>query len=497
VSKRAAMLPMLGLSLGLTHCALSDHYELTSGKLGNAGSGAGDTAGAGSSDAGGMGVGAAAGASQGGDSLVGGSGGGSAGMPSAGAAGLGIAGATGGQGGAPSACASVCTELQTCCESGCANLATDSSNCGACGIVCDTGRTCSASKCSSGWLGMADPPAGFVARSRAASVAMGQSLFVWGGSDSNGNALDSGAIYSPATNTWDSVGKGLGMPSARSMATALWTGSVAIIYGGLDGKNNLLKDASAYDPIAKIWSALPSANTPRSQALGFWDGTRAVFWGGTTANATPIAGSDRFDLTSWTTATTGGDPGALLGAATGFDGSVMYVQGGLLNGGARQDKVYSYTTRTDNWSNLAKSLSPRGGAFSVWDGSHFIVWGGRDDNGLRNDGKYMSGATWMPMGAIGAPSARLLLARRSGWAFTERPGVMAVVGGEVSISGNGYMGTDGATYDVAANAWKPIASWPSGEQHEYGMGAWTGTEFIVWSGWDNGKLTNTGERLSF
>jgi Kelch motif len=493
VSKRAAILPMLGLCLGLTHCALSDHYELTSGKLANAGSGADDTAGTGSSDAGGMGAGAAAGASQGGDSLVGGSGAGSAGMPSAGAAGLGIAGASGGHGGAASGCMSACTDLET----GCANLATDSSNCGVCGFACDAGRTCSASKCSSGWLGMAGPPAGFVGRSKAATVATGQSVFIWGGLDSNGNALDNGAIYSPATNTWDSVGKGLGMPSARSLATALWTGSVVIVYGGLDGQNNLLKDASAYDPSAKTWSALPSANTRRSQALGFWDGTHAVFWGGSAANSNPIAGADRFDLTTWTTASTGGDPGALTGAATGFDGSVVYVQGGLLNGGARQDRVSSYTTSTDNWSNLAKSLSPRGGAFGVWDGSHFIVWGGRDDNGLRNDGKYMSGATWMPMGAIGAPSARLLFARRSGWAFTVRPGVMAIVGGQVSIAQNGYMGTNGATYDVAANAWKPIATWPSGEQHDYGIGAWTGTEFIVWSGWDNGKLTTTGERLSF
>jgi len=169
----------------------------------------------------------------------------------------------------------------------------------------------------------------------------------------------------------------------------------------------------------------------------------------------------------------------------------------LLNGSTRQDRVSSYTTSTDNWSNLAKSLSARGGAFGVWDGSHFVVWGGRDDNGLRSDGKYMSGASWISMGAIGAPSARMLLGRRSGWAFAVRPGVVAIVGGEISTSQNGYLGTDGATYDVAANSWTAIPSWPSGEQHDYGMGVWTGAEFVVWGGADNNQPTSSGERIAF
>ena len=46
---------------------------------------------------------------------------------------------------------------------------------------------------------MSAPPAGFVARSRAAYATMGGKLFIWGGKDQAGTHLRSGAIYDPQT----------------------------------------------------------------------------------------------------------------------------------------------------------------------------------------------------------------------------------------------------------------------------------------------------------
>jgi hypothetical protein len=174
---------------------------------------------------------------------------------------------------------------------------------------------------------------------------------------------------------------------------------------------------------------------------------------------------------------------------------VIYLLGGL-TAGTRQDKVYSYTGSSDKWVALDKSLSPRSGAFSAWDGAHFVVWGGRDDNGLRDDGKYLAGTTWTSLGTLGAPSARGTAFRRSGWSFRVSPGVVALIGGQVSLSGNGVLATDGATYDVASSQWTTIASWPSAEAHEFGMGVWTGEEFLVWGGRDANGPTTTGERWS-
>jgi hypothetical protein len=297
------------------------------------------------------------------------------------------------------------------------------------------------------------------------------------------------------------------------MATALWTGSLVIVYGGIDVTGNtMLKDAFAYDPIKQTWAPMGMSATRRAQPFGFWDGARALFWGGTSPTNVPIAAGDRLQGMMWTPATTVGDPGALLGAAVAFDGSNMYVQGGML-GATRQDKVFSYALDMDTWTAVTNQggLTARSGAFGAWDGSHFVVWGGRDDStndaaSLHRDGKYLSGTTWTTMSAMGAPTPRLEFARRGGWAFSVSPGVVAVVGGEITIpsSGNGNLATNGATYDVATDTWRPIASWPSGELHDYGMGVWTGQELVIWSGRDllqsqypTSKLTTTGERLAF
>jgi len=148
---------------------------------------------------------------------------------------------------------------------------------------------------------------------------------------------------------------------------------------------------------------------------------------------------------------------------------------------------------------LSKSLSARSNAFGVWDGSRFVVWGGRDDfNNLHNDGKYLSGATWTTMATANQPSLRMALPRRQGWSFEVAPGVVAFFGGQTSLAGQGTFSTGGATYDIGSSKWTTAAAWPSGETHDYGVAVWTGEEFVLWGGRDgNGTSpppTLTGER---
>ncbi|HEX3853883.1 MAG TPA: hypothetical protein VHW01_23125 [Polyangiaceae bacterium] len=480
-------MPLVLLSLSLTRCALTDHYELTSAPSGVSGTGSFSSGGI-SADAGG-------------DATLAGFSG-TSGVLSAG--GLDAAGGTVGSAGSSQdgTCSSPCSELEECCAGTCVEITTDAQNCGGCGKACDVGR-CAAGACRTGWVSMAPPPTGFVGRIHPATVAMGSSVFIWGGRGTAGG-LDTGAIYSPATDSWVLVNQ-TGAPPPRSLATAVWTGSVVIVSGGVDdSNNNLLRDAYAYDPNAKTWTTLPPPATHRCRTLGLWDGTHAIFWGGTDQNNVALAGADRFDLTNWTTSSTPGDPGPLLGPAVGFDGSTLYLQGGLLNSNARQDKVFSYATATDKWTPVNKGPTVRSSGFGTWDGAHFVIWGGRDDANVRNDGKYLSGSTWTDINATGAPSARMLFWLRAGWAFAVRPGVVAILGGQTQLAGNGIFSTNGATFDVAANEWKAIADWPSGETHDYGVGVWTGEEFVLWSGYDQvaaaGQQGNTsiaGERLSF
>jgi len=463
VNLRATSLAFLPICLLLTGCPLTDHYQLQ--QEGSAAVNAGGSSGGGGemiiADAGELAIGGA-------PSLGGGAGG--VGVPSdaGGAAG---SVETAGSSGGPSVCAN----------------------------TCNAPRNCVSSSCESGWVEMGTPPSMLVARSKAASVAIDKAVFVWGGQDNAGAALANGAIYYPATDTWKFLPLDAGSPSARIMATAVWTGSASnkvIVFGGTDVAGGMVyRDGAVYDVTENSWMALPvnMMVSRRSAPYGYWDGARAVFFGGLNG-AMSVAGADRFDFKTWSISTKNGDPGLIGFPATAFDGTVMYLQGGVI-GPARQDKVYSYTSSTDTWASLSKSLSVRTGAFGAWDGTHFVVWGGQDDDGLRNDGKAMSGMTWSDMSASNVLSARRIAFRRSGWAFQAKPGVTAIIGGQTSTSGNGEtLAIDGATYAVATGEWTAIPSWPSDETHEYGIGVWTGEEFVVWGGRHQNVSTLKGER---
>jgi hypothetical protein len=543
---RLAFVPWLLLSFCLTGCPLSDHYSLLPDATGGADSGT-DGGGSASASSESAGVGGFGGLSGNGPTLAGSGNGGAAsggnsGNPGAGSEAAGNGGSseagapdlagsggqgpiggsagldgmggtsgssgssgdtgTSGAGGAGPTCSASSCNL-SCCGSSCVDLTRDFQNCGACGTVCNAPRTCMSSACASGWVSMSPPPLtlGFAARWRAASVAMGKSVFIWGGSDSSGAVLDSGAIYNPMDDSWVAVTKDANTLTARIFATAVWTGSVVVVFGGSDATGATpYKDAAFYDPAQKAWSPLPVASKARSSALGFWDGTRALFWGGIGSTAAAVAGADRFDpiLAASTVSNITGDPGAILSPASGWDGSTLYLQGGQV-AGARTDKVSSYNSNSDTWSVLSKSLSARSNAFGVWDGARFVVWGGRDDfNNLHNDGKYQSGVNWYTMATMGQPSVRMAVPRRQGWVFETSPGLIALFGGQTSLAGSGTFTNTGATYDVVNSKWGTAASWPSAETHDYGVGVWTGEEFVLWGGRNGAGATPastlTGER---
>lgn len=457
------MLASVPLCLLLTGCPLTDHYRVQDDSLATAGTHASGNAG----------EGAGGGALGGEGSTIG-----DAGEPASGGANFGA----GGHGG----------DKET------AGNASGGSDCST-RTSCDLSLGCFSDSCTGSWVEMTAPPLLLVPRSKATAVAMGSAVFIWGGLDNEGKALDNGAIYEPAKDLWTPLPKDPGSPTARIMATAVWTGAASnkvIVYGGTDAAGGMVyRDGAIYDPVNNQWAQLPSpmSVSKRSAAFGYWDGSRAVFFGGLNSAAS-VAGADRFDLKNWSSSTGNGDPGLLGFSAIGFDGSVMYLQGGVI-GSTRQDKVFAYTSSTDRWATLPTGPSARTGAFGAWDGTQFVVWGGQADSGLLNDGKALSGSTWSEMAQSSVLSARRVGFGRSGWSFQVKPGVIAMLGGQTSTSGSSdTLATDGATYAVESGQWSAIPPWPSQETHEYGIGIWTGKEFVLWGGRQQNLSTPTGER---
>lgn len=492
VNPRFGLTGSAAVALLLTGCPLTDDYHLVSERApqaGASGDGAGGLAPAGSYSGGSEANGLPGGGTSAADQPSVDGGGGSTDLGGrAGSVGL-------------DACQNTCSASQTCCGTKCVDSRTDDAHCGECGKGCNAGRTCAASTCSAGWLAMSSAPMPFVGRSKAAAVAMGAKVFIWGGISVDNEALGDGAIYDPRVNTWQSLPSTTGSPSARMLASAVWTGTVVVVFGGTDtlGKT-AYRDGGFYDPSADSWTAIdsPSSVVRRGAPYAFWDGTTAFFWGGTTAAGilswidTGIG--ERLSASGWAVSSGANDPGALAYPAVAYTGSTMLLSGGIL-GNNRQDKSWSYDVTNNKWAQLpGGGPSSRSSSFGAWDGSRFVVWGGRDDNGLRNDGRYLLGSAWTTLSSNGAPTARMITYRRSGWAFQVKPGIVAMMGGQISLSGQGALATNGAFYDLPNARWAGIPDWPTQEAHEFGVGVWTGEEFIVWGGRNPNGASSTGQR---
>jgi len=471
------------ISLAGCPLAMSNDYRIVGGSAGGVAGAGGGTAGSGGS-AGSPDASAGSGGS-------GGSGGASGSGGTSGSGGVG--GSAGDAGASCDGCSGVC------CNNVCVNTNTDPANCGGCNNACSVGRDCIFGKCQLGWVASAaNPPSGFVPREKAAYCWTGSRVFIWGGADSSGAALDDGALYDPAADTWSTVTKDTNTPSPRVLATAVSVGNVVVVWGGGDPSGSADHNGGAvYDLQGHSWTKLATAGTtpPGERApVGWVVGGKVGFWGGWNKSTLPVAGAFVYTLAggSWKQGSTNNDPGARLYAATASSGSELYVYGGQPNGAGKTDHSSHYNAAADAWNNVPNGPSQRYGAFSAWDGQAFVVWGGRDDKNADADGEYLQGNGWMKMSTNGVPTPRWAPARESGWAARIADGTTLLLGG--SGFAQGSFKTDGAVYDRPSDGWSAVQSWPSGEAHEWGVGVWTGGEFVLWGGRNGSQFTASLER---
>ncbi|MDY7086958.1 MAG: hypothetical protein SYR96_17795, partial [Actinomycetota bacterium] len=96
--------------------------------------------------------------------------------------------------------------------------------------------------------------------------------------------------YRPATNRWRRLPP---LEVGRSAHVAVWTGSRLIVWGGYTrGAVNAEPTKPAHglilDPVAGRWSPMPQAPIHgRRDATAFWTGSRMLVWGGYTVGDNP------------------------------------------------------------------------------------------------------------------------------------------------------------------------------------------------------------------
>jgi hypothetical protein len=369
-----------------------------------------------------------------------------------------------------------------------------------CEEPCNAPRTCE-NECQDGWITTRTPPGGFSPREKAAYVSIGSQIFIWGGVNESGTALNSGALYDPRTDTWKVVASDADTPTPRSLATAVWTGSDIVVWGGLDPVTmEPLADGAIYDPVADAWAPMRPGLLPRSAPVGATIDERVVFFGGHDDSGR-LGGLDRYNpgLDEWEPSTSGSSPPAVADPAVAAGTLTFWTYGGRTESNTGVSDTMYFSMSSERWIE-ADSLSPgRWGSFSVFANGSFFIWGGRNLNDLSDAGAaYDVGgiSSWQSVSSFDAPSARFATDRESGWAFVMDPGtlderIVLIAGLEAA----GVYLADGAIYDVDQDDWEAIPVWPSTASHAFGAAGIAAGELVVWGGRDDeNRLTNQGVR---
>ncbi len=317
------------------------------------------------------------------------------------------------------------------------------------------------------------------ARDGHTAVWTGAELIVWGGS----GGLDTGARWSPVADAWTPTRSGApGEPAPRrDHAWACLPGGDLVVWGGSAAGKGDVADGARYHASTGTWSPLATAGapSPREQATAVWTGTHLLVWGGKRVEGSTtayLADGARYDPAAdeWTAMATSDAPAARSGHTATWAGGRMVVFGGR-NGTKAFGDGGVYDPATDTWVPLATLNAPTARLLhtAVGAGDEVIVWGGetfaagRLSTGARYD---VASDVWRVLPTSAAPT------QRSRHAAVWTGDQMFVFGG--SAGGSGYY--DGARYIPRLDAWGAVANVPYGV---YGHSAvWTGTQLIAWGG---------------
>ena len=245
----------------------------------------------------------------------------------------------------------------------------------------------------------ANTVAGFLGRDNATAVWTGTELIIWGGRNPNTLAVyQNGCKYNPTTDTWTAIADA---PEKRWMHSAVWTGNKMIIWGGNDETYGVqLSTGMIYDAGTNAWSYISSFGAPsaRRQATAVWTGTKMIVFGGEQFNGTStwlsdgkiydLAGNSWGVMASHYTVTT---PSAC------WDGTSMIYSGSQQNAGYLYGAKYNITGNT--WTPLPGTINSIPRYTSVWTGNFMLCWGsGYSAKFYPNVG---SGDAFSPTGLLG------------------------------------------------------------------------------------------------
>ncbi len=280
-------------------------------------------------------------------------------------------------------------------------------------------------------------------RSSHTAVWTGTQMIVWGGQNATLQQLGSGGVYTPGGPDYWTATNASG-PAAREGHSAVWTGTSMLVFGGFDG-TGYLNSGSTYDPVGDSWSATDELDgdlpAPRRGHTAVWTGSLMVVFGGT--NGAALNSGARFDPAGpdyWLSLSSVGAPSARFGHQAVWTGSKMIVWGGY-NGTTYLNDGAVYDPALNTWTPMTAVDAPaaRSDHAAVWDSVHgqMLVFGGYNGTGYLNGGAAYDpvGDAWTipALNSASAPAARASAA--TVWSGTK----MLIFGGY----GGSYLSTGG------------------------------------------------------
>ena len=329
------------------------------------------------------------------------------------------------------------------------------------------------------------------ARSSHTAVWTGSEMIVWGGSALGSTYFNTGGRYNPSTDSWTATTT-TNAPVARNSHTAVWTGSEMIIWGGYNGSP--LNSGGRYNPTADSWTATSTTNAPSARYghTAVWTGSEMIVWGGAVSPGTysNTGGTYNPAMDSWAATTTTNAPTARGGHTSVWTGNEMIVWGGAA-GSNRFNTGGKYNPGADSWTatSTTNAPSPRFLHTAVWTNGQMIVWAGNEFAAidLNTGGRYTPDAdSWTATSTTNAPSARN--SHTAVWIGSEM-----IVWGGAAVSPLTYFNT-GGKYSPDTDSWTAtsIANAPAGR--DVHTAVWTGSEMIVWGGYNGSSVLNSGGR---
>ena len=323
------------------------------------------------------------------------------------------------------------------------------------------------------------------------------------------------AAGSTATNVADAA-------VARTLATAVFTGSEVIIFGGLSAVTGApIAAGSAYDVDADAWRSISATDVPstRSAHAAAWSGRHMLIWGGSVTASTAAQSGGRYDPRADTWAPIIIDaftPRARTEVASAWTGSQWFIWGGrdgtsVFADGAR------YVPFADAWIPIRTStLAARFAAAAIAVGDTIVLAGGRTSaSQLAGDYAIYDSATdtWRAGGTMASCSGRargwtagryVIIASETGWCrfdpatgswddIAGRPGgrslpqpddaIAVSTGAEVLVYGGTANGADGVldAYEPVGGTWRETAAAPRTARRA-APAVWTGCAMVTQSG---------------